>query len=199
VDVTDDEVVVLGPVVAVHLGFVFVDVVGEDDFPALTLQGEADEADAGEELGGAGFLMLSGSIGNCKAVFAVLKAFERDEGVFLDVMMTVEAADGAAVAEKAAGFASFGIAADVGGDGFVQAVKKDFDSAVAIAIAFGGATDVGRKEVEVPADVEVVLPQVSGGNLEKTFAIHCCRPRLPLESIRVWHHLNRLRSGETSG
>ncbi len=51
VDVADVEVGV-AEVGVVHLGLVGVDVVGPEDAPALVLEGEADEADAGEEFGG---------------------------------------------------------------------------------------------------------------------------------------------------
>lgn len=46
-----------------------------------------------------------------------------DERAFGDLMMGVELADGAAVAEEVAGLAGFGVAADVGGDCFTEAVE----------------------------------------------------------------------------
>lgn len=51
VDVAEVEVVE-GEIGGVHFLFVGVDVVGEDDAPVLAFESEADEADAGEELGG---------------------------------------------------------------------------------------------------------------------------------------------------
>lgn len=51
-DVADNEMVVLGPIVPVHLGFIRIYIVGEDDSPSLPFESKADESDAREELSG---------------------------------------------------------------------------------------------------------------------------------------------------
>jgi hypothetical protein len=170
VDVADDEVVVVGPVVAVHLGLVVVDVVGEDDLPVLTFQGKADEADAGEELGGAGFSYV-GTVSVSQSVFAFAKSLENYFGIGGYMVVFVEATDGAAVAEKAAGFAGFGVAADVGNDRFVQAVEENLDAGCrrgTVSRAFGRAEDVGGEEAVEASYVEVVVAEIGFGDPHQT-------------------------------
>ena len=50
VNVADDKMVVVRPVVPVHLGLLGVNVVGENDTPPLPLKGEPHETDAGKKL-----------------------------------------------------------------------------------------------------------------------------------------------------
>ena len=112
-------------------------------------------------------------------------------------MEVEEAADGAAVAEEAAGFAGFGIAADVGGDGFVEAVEQDFDAAGAVVrcathshASVGRAEDVGGKEATEAADVEMFLAEIARGNANKTLLVH----RVASDA-RVWVHPRVILAG----
>lgn len=49
-NVAEDEMVILWPVVAIHFGLVGVDVVGEYDLPPLAFKSEAHQPYAGEKL-----------------------------------------------------------------------------------------------------------------------------------------------------
>jgi hypothetical protein len=73
-------------------------------------------------------------------------------------------------------FAGFGVAGDVGVDRLVEAVEVEIDAAVAVAVSAGGADGVGREKVEVAADVEVVLAQVSGRDLKESAFDPLLRP-----------------------
>jgi len=93
-----------------------------------------------------------------------------------DLVMLEKSADRATISEKAARLAGFGIAADVGGDGFVEAVEHDFDPVAVVAVAFRLAKYVGREEVAELADVEMILTEVAGGDANKTLLIHSAAP-----------------------
>ena len=91
VDVVNNKVIVVGPILAIHLGFVGINVIGVNDLPARLLQSEAYQTDAGKKLrGSARRMRILRFRCDGKSIFAFGKFFEGQDRAGLDLVVLLK-------------------------------------------------------------------------------------------------------------
>ena len=171
-NVLDQQMVVIGPIVTVHFRLVRIDVVGEHDFPPMSLQGEADQADAGEELGG----RKGAAAREClsrkgQAIPPRLDVIQGQQVSRRDLMPLKESSDPLAAAKEAPGLPIGGAGPDVRSDDFAQSIEFQFDAAsIAVRSPAWRPDAIRGNEIEMLTNVDVRIAQVAGRDPDESSA-----------------------------